>query len=67
MKRKIPSWVEGSHQLHYHFLNSMKPLEPWECNDSHTASSSIAYTNRLIDPDEITVFQGPRPISSRKR
>lgn len=67
MQRNIPSWIEGSHQSHYLFLSSMKPLEPWECKDSYTASSSIASTNRIIDRDEIAVFQGPTPISSRKR
>lgn len=67
MQRNIPSWIEGSHQSHYLFLSSMKPLEPWECNDSYTASSSIASTNRIIDRDEIAVFQGSTPISSRKR
>lgn len=35
--------------MHYHFLNSMKSLELWECNDSHTTSSNISSTNRLID------------------
>lgn len=67
MQRNIPSWIEGSHQSHYLFLSSMKPLEPWECNDSYTASSSISSTNRIIDRDEIAVFQGSTPISSRKR
>lgn len=62
MYRKIQSWVEDFHPSHDYFLNSMKPMEPWECNDSHTASSNIAYGNRLIDPDEIAVFQGPRSI-----
>lgn len=27
----------------------MKSLELWECNDSHTTSSNISSTNRLID------------------
>lgn len=67
MQRNIPSWVEGSHQSHCHSLSSMKPLERWECNDSHTASSSTASANRIIDPNEIAVFQGPTSILSRKR